>query len=253
MTRRFLALLNAAVGRWEEATSIAEPDSVVRRQIWTVAVLAPFLPTTVEQVEALRRITDGDARPAEEDVMAAVSRAYLLGLLDLRLGDDTATVAAAGRIDSLAAHVAPRDTASARLLARSLRATVAVDRGDVEGALTALGHVDGPMPYLDAYDPVIGRLRERYLLGVLLLETGRLEEARRWLDHGIVGSDRAAILYRPISQLRLAEVHDRLGNAEEARRHYTNFIRNFDRADPALQPLVERARSALRRLAGERE
>ncbi len=53
------------------------------------------------------------------------------------------------------------------------------------------------------------------------------------------------------AQYYLGEVHERLGDGEQARLHYAQFLRWFEGADPELQPWVERARQALQRLAAE--
>lgn len=248
--KRDIALVHASAGRLARAAEIASEDGRIRTSVGLLVALNPFLPANPDRVRALRDEVAGTPEP--HDALARARRAYVLGLLDLRLGQDADARAAAELIDSLSAAVEPRDTATVGLLARSVRATAALAAGDTEGALTALGPVDGDMRFDHGFDPLLNRMRERYLLGTLLLEAGRPEEARPWLEHGFESSD-AVLLYRPAVHLRLAEVHQRLGNADGARHHYTAFLRLWDRADPELQPLVQQGRTALRRLTAESE
>lgn len=248
--KRHIALVHASAGQLARAAEIAAEDGRIRTSVGLPVALNPFLPANPARVRALRDEVAGTPEP--DDALARARRAYVLGLLDLRLGQDADARAAAELIDSLSAAVDPRDTATVGLLARSVRATAALAAGDAEGALTALGPVDGDMRFHHGFDPLLNRMRERYLLGTLLLEAGRPEEARPWLEHGFEGGD-AVLLYRAAVHLRLAEVHQRLGNADGARHHYTAFLRLLDRADPELQPLVQQGRTALLRLTAESE
>ena len=78
------------------------------------------------------------------------------------------------------------------------------------------------------------------------------EEAIGWLAHlGEVGTPEVAFV--PAATLRLAEIHEALGQAEAAAGHYARFIEMWRDADPELQPIVEEARANLRRLVPDSE
>jgi hypothetical protein len=49
-----------------------------------------------------------------------------------------------------------------------------------------------------------------------------------------------------------AEIAEAAGDTDRALRDYTRFLEQFDLADPALRPLVERAAAGVERLADER-
>jgi tetratricopeptide (TPR) repeat protein len=53
-----------------------------------------------------------------------------------------------------------------------------------------------------------------------------------------------------LAWLELGRVYEQLDDLDEARRHYARVVRDLEDADPALRPLAEEARGALRRLQG---
>ncbi len=59
------------------------------------------------------------------------------------------------------------------------------------------------------------------------------------------------MLHIPLSYLALGEALEAAGDRAGAARAYNQFIRLWEKADPALQPRVESARRALERLAAE--
>lgn len=75
---------------------------------------------------------------------------------------------------------------------------------------------------------------------------------RRYLEEP--GMDRyyADWLHRARVLERLAELHDAAGDVDEAIRYYTMFTAQWTDADPELQPRVQRARTRLDQLRGDR-
>jgi len=59
-------------------------------------------------------------------------------------------------------------------------------------------------------------------------------------------------MYLAPSHLHRARIHERRGERVAAVEHYARVVELWRDADPRLQPLVEEARAALRRLGGER-
>ena len=81
----------------------------------------------------------------------------------------------------------------------------------------------------------------------LAVERDRPREALRYYRSLI----QAPPLVRSLGVYRQGELHEGLGQLEEARRAYALFTDMWAEADPALQPLVEHARSRLAALTAE--
>jgi serine/threonine-protein kinase len=127
----------------------------------------------------------------------------------------------------------------------ALRGIGAAARGDRRAALhdlqAALPEIDGGCPGSRCF--LHSALRFR--VGELLLQDGDARAALPWL--------RSVRHYAPSAtygKLRLARAHEALDDAAAASREYALVVRDWQDADPELQPLVEEARSALRRLEG---
>ncbi len=84
----------------------------------------------------------------------------------------------------------------------------------------------------------------RWWLGQLYLELGQPRDAVRWLS-AFVGISGA---YWPVAYLYLGQAYEELGETDKARTAYASFVDMWGDADPELQPMVEGAQSALRRL-----
>ena len=82
-------------------------------------------------------------------------------------------------------------------------------------------------------------VRLRWWLGNLLLEVGRPRDAERYFK---------SIAADPLAALRLARVHENLGEFEKARSSYEFALLSLQDADPELQPRIMEARQALARL-----
>jgi tetratricopeptide (TPR) repeat protein len=154
-----------------------------------------------------------------------------------------------------------------RAIARSLRAAadnVAADfadaaarglegygwwhRGDKEKALELLSVAQREATGWEANGyrsrEVLNALFRRWL-GLLLEEVGRPRDALpyfqsfQWYE------------LDPLAARDRARLHEQLGELDQARKAYTYFIDNWQDADPELQPEVEEARTALRRLSSQ--
>jgi serine/threonine-protein kinase len=127
----------------------------------------------------------------------------------------------------------------------ALRGIGAAARGDRRAALhdlqAALPEIDGGCPGSRCF--LHSALRFR--VGELLLQAGDARAALPWL--------RSVRQYDPSAtygKLRLAQALEALDDAAAASREYALVVRDWQDADRELQPLVEEARSALRRLEG---
>jgi tetratricopeptide (TPR) repeat protein len=116
----------------------------------------------------------------------------------------------------------------------------AVHRGDLDGALRR---------YEDYRPLAVTIVREivAYDLGRLAFGRGEFELARD-LFTGLTYSRYSLV---SLSELRLAETLEALGEWDEARHHYARFLRWFEHPDANLEPLRDRAQGALARLTQE--
>jgi tetratricopeptide (TPR) repeat protein len=228
---------------------------------WAVeyrALLAasPFLPANRSELVLLRDVVaQWQATPAPELTSAAGLwvnahasvhshlRTYLEGLLSARVGD-----ADRGRRQAakLARHTGSDEPSElARTLSRGVRAEIARQAGDLEGALRLLEsepfHVDFGSGRTSAF---YGLGRERYLRAELLNSLGRDEEALGWY-RGLGEIFPYDIIYVAPSHLRQAEIHELAGRSKEAAAHYARFIELWSGSDSELRPAVADARRRL--------
>jgi serine/threonine protein kinase len=136
------------------------------------------------------------------------------------------------------------DTALGMWGAQCARAYLSLARGDTAAALEAFAA-------LREWPTVPWGYKERLTRAQLLAAVGRDEEAAAVLDQiPNVGYPPGPV--EVVWILERARVNDRLGNREKATDGYAYIVHVWHDADPLLQPFVEEARRALRRLAGER-
>jgi tetratricopeptide (TPR) repeat protein len=89
---------------------------------------------------------------------------------------------------------------------------------------------------------------ERFRYAEALERLGRLDEALPW--YGSFSSNSIFdLVYLVPSHLHRARIAERLGQRDEAIRHYQRVVTLWQDADAELQPLVEEARGRLAELA----
>jgi hypothetical protein len=216
--------------------------------------LLPFAPVPEADLETLRqRVSAWPAEPADvvsddpQVALAPHAREFILGIIDSRLGDDRAALAAADRLQDM--ETIERWQPTVRALARTLRAEVAARTGQPEQTLEQLGDTV-VLPPIEVNGPTLGRDLERWWRAEALFETGQDRQALDWYRNGFAFS-RIEGLWIPMIELRSAQINERIGEREAAAIHYARFIRMWSDADPTLMHLVEEARTNLGRLAGE--
>jgi DNA-binding SARP family transcriptional activator len=265
----FASLLNLAGGRLKAAreglVEAAETERTVvaqrRREDfdavteWFAATLPlPYPDSTLTRVRrdaSSRLFSSKEKAPfqSETELGAPIQleplRQYTLGVLSLRLRDTPSAVAAAAKLGQLATS---RDaTDLTRDMDRSLRARLAWKEGSPQKALALLQALESSDSQGDiAFTPFVARANERFLRGELLASIGRNTEALQWFASLGDGSVTEIPLRAP-SHFRQAQIHGRLGNRDQAARHYAQFLKLWSGADPEFQPLLDSAR---RQLAG---
>jgi len=224
----------------------------------------PLLVTSRETMEAalqdLRSWAPSDPIPADDlplwlephRSLYAPLRLYLMGLLDARLGRPEEASRAAVALGSFAVPVGTGSLVSE--MAFSVKAAAAEARGDRASALEALRRIRGETCfYMTLWSPFFSQALERF----------RLAELNRFDNRdGYDGCEKEAMLwYRSFehvsifdiihlgpSLLRLAEIHKRLGESEDAAQCCERLLRLWEGCEPSLAGHVASARSMLREL-----
>jgi DNA-binding SARP family transcriptional activator len=246
-----LPLVEGRLGRDPAGPRAESPDDDVWRMETQALLLSdPVYPVARARVAALRdsvKRREPYAAPAvrttPEREHGPEVRAYLLGLLSVRLGD---TAAAAAQLAVLGGVREPERTEVARALAHALRAEMRRASGDVAGALRELEQ----FAFVPTWQLAHWGIRERFLRAELLRALGREAEALSWYDSFTGAFDTP---WLAAAHLRSGEVHERLGNRDRAAFHYGRFVQMWKACDPELRPLVTRAEEALGRIAPSRD
>lgn len=254
--------IELARGRWNAArsdlTAMGALEPAVAIEYGALLSLSPSSPMQTRDIAALRSaLASWNAGPTPPSVNAVFAvhngthpqlRLYLLGLVSTRLADTSAALRYA---DSLATM--PGDSTKTLLsgnLARAIRARVIHRRGDVNGALAALGQpwID-PRTHRSHYSSMLAQVADRYFMAELLREAGRFGEA---LDaYSAVGDySLDGLMYMPLSHLKRGDIHLRLGDRKKAAEHYARFVHLWKDCDPSLRPQRLAAERRLAQLRG---
>ncbi len=258
--RLYAAILEAARGRFAAANawldSVAAIDPAKALEYRGLFAITPYDPLGEEARAAIRRGIERYRAPGPMLPTMPLNppvRTMLAGILAARSGDmagleralRSLATPAGGGIDSQF-HVF-------RLRGEALlRAEAALAAQDPASALRALESfplaADSTLP---VYDREQGDAHMRWLRARVLETLGQDEEALRWYA---TFPDPAAndLMYLAPSHLHRARIHERRGERVAAVEHYARVVELWRDADPRLQPLVEEARAALRRLGSGR-
>lgn len=253
------ARLALAQGRWraaEEEFAQAARTIPSARRLHALSATLPFLSVPSSKLARLRDEVgawDPDDEPPESNPGLAAAlgphfRLYLLGLLSVRLGEETRALDYTAELERAGAPV--EAGVLIRDLARTVRAEVALRRGQPGEALARVETAWGEMPPELLADPFFAAEGTRYLRGELLYRLGRDEEALRWFGNAFDGAP-SEVVYLAPSHFRLAELYERLGDRAQAVQHYSRFVQLWKGCDPELRPAVERARTRLEALVAE--
>ena len=184
---------------------------------------------------------------APHDSLHAQIRLYLLGALSARLGDAAAARRNAGTLERF-------DTTTAqgvigRAMAHEVLGDLALLGGRPAEGLAELDRSGLRGPYARTWarafsSPFFSQAYERYLRARALSDLGRGTEALRWY-HSLWMATAFDQLYLAPSELGQAEIYDRQGERAQALAHYRAFVNLWRDADPALQPMVRKARARI--------
>lgn len=275
LARMTLAKLEVTAGRWRaaklELDSLQAIDYSIGIEHRAYFALTRFLPVPRSELEVLRAaLTRWDPAKAQPsgttDLLRAHAqlhpylRLYLLGLLDARLGDSVAALRRAAQLEQLSS----RSPISKFVLdlARTVRMEVSWVDGRFGEALAMLEQASfwTQIPSFLSTSVFIMRGGQRVRLGMDPSESVFSDYyyerfARAELLHAIGRSEEAARWYQPMADLfvyaggpaalRLAQLHDRWGNAKQASEDYARFLRWWQNCEPELRSSVEQAQRRL--------
>ena len=261
----WLAHVKLAKGQWQGAkqelaamASLDLPAALEYRALLSSLPFAPTLRSELVELRAALQQLDPATIPASgnpsvfynvHDELHHVLRAYLLGLVNVRLGDTVQARRHAATLEQLSVPTAGGTTAVD--LAHSIRAQVALHRGDTTGALTELNQIRRQTWYVVTLPSTFySQTFERFTRAELLYALGRDREALQWYDH-LVEIGPYEVGYRPLAHHRRAQIYERLGDEDQALEHYARFVELWKDADPELQPQVEDVRRRIAALVGE--
>jgi serine/threonine-protein kinase len=252
--------LALAHGRWQEARSALDSagslDPALALEYRALFSLSPFLDLPRSELERL------DSELAAWDAGAVLSnvaghygihehlKLYLRGVLSGRLGHFAIAEEYAAALESMPG---PEETGSLHAdLARSVRAQAAWAQGRGEESLELLEQSERVWNYNRSHtSPFFSQALERYLQAELLAQLGRAKEALEWYE-SIAQLHVTDLIYLAPSHFGRAEIHERLGERDQAVHHYSRFIELWKDADPELQPRVDAARRAIEALSPDR-
>lgn len=246
-----LAYLELALGRDRAATHEIREGGRVRSTEPTDALLAyravlPFRERPRAELEELRADLAAPVWP-DATMEYRIIHAYMLGTIDVALGDTAAALEKAALMELRAADLGVTD--GYRPLAEALRAEVAYRGGRRMEALQRLEQA--PLERWFGWatsTPILSNTQTRWLRAEVLREMGRLEEALGWYasfgEHAVHD-----LVFLAPSHQRRAEIHELLGQRAAAARHYAAVIDLWRHADPEFQPVVEEARRRLAAIA----
>lgn len=245
----------AALGQWRNArqaiTRLQRLDPIIGSLLGGYLAVLPFAPLDRPHLEAARAdlMRGFPAVAARTMVLGeltetphAAMRHGLLGLVELRLGN---TAAAEQRADSVDALRQPTQLVEGVSL--PVRAAIQMSEGESQAALARIEAFRRQHNKRGDYwgFPTFGNSIERYLRAELLLAVGREQEALKWF--GSMNQDiNYNYFYFAPAHLRQAEILDRMGQREEAKRHYTRFVELWRNADAESQGDVRRAMQRLK-------
>jgi tetratricopeptide (TPR) repeat protein len=256
---RLLGLLALAQGRWSAAgPEFAQAESNIPsvKRLHALSATWPFLAVPEPELASLRTELeqwDPSADPPEPNEGLAATlrpelRLYLLGLLSSRLGQHERALEYAAELEGM--KPTPEAAELVRDLSRTIRADVALKRGNAADALKLLEPVKGEVPPELITTPFFSQEGSRYLRAEALYQLGRDQDALRWFTHAFEGTPNELVYLAP-SHLRQAELYERLGDRKQAVEHYSRFIQLWNSCDPELRPRVTEARARLASLVGE--
>ena len=251
--RRILSDVGLMTGRWGRE-SVARLLGTATDHGWlleseVLVTTDPFFAAPRERVVALRDsvaalrpyVPQTPINQPPHPELGAAARAYLLGLLSIRLQDTAAARGYRAELDAVRGGSA----GAAHALAHGLRAEIARSSGDLEGALAEIEQFPFEVVAQVGSGLAHWGVRERFLRAEILHALGRDDEALGWYDSFVGWPD---LPWLAGAHFRRGQIQARLGHREHARFHYGRFVRLWKNCDQEFRPLLDQATQALAQL-----
>ncbi len=254
-----LARLAIREGRWRDASreldamATVDPiEAVLHRAKWASSL---FLLLPQAELSAIRADLAALLEAPPRDRMISLpsgsspppSRLAIQGLIRLtalsaRLGE---VQAAEEYASQYAAMLTPPGGNSGTIfqdVQLILRARILYEQGDLQAAREAVESIRSEGTFNVAAGP--HRDWAAFLRAELLYRLGELEEAKHW--YSLWTSDHFSHWrYLGPAIYRIGQIHDAMGEPEEARERFEQFVALWEEADQELQPWVQDARDRL--------
>ena len=242
--------VRAGFAEIDRARGLSAPSFVTYYAI--LARLLPWVRVSDAEMEELlaeaRALPEtprtGDTDPSRDhEGVEPHAREVLIGLLEARM--ERPVSGSVGRLEALGGpDFAPT---LGEDLARTLEGYSRWRQGDFDGALRAFEAMPMQAGYtLIFVSELYAHSFARFLRARALQAMGRGEEAERWYQ--ALSATPFETAFRGPVLLHRAEIREAAGDTKGAARLYGEFVELWKDADPELQPMVEEARAALRRL-----
>ena len=164
-------------------------------------------------------------------------RAYLSGLLSVRLRDMAAVDSSVATLRAIAQPA--NDSGVSQNLLHLVLAEEARSRGHLDEAMHELEQFQFAARHYVTFSFRPAYAQARFLRAEILHGLGRDDEAVHWYSSL---SEQYDAMYLPLVHLRMGEIAARRGDKVEAARQYGRFASLWKNCDPELQPVVGRAR-----------
>ena len=260
----WLSQVELAAGRIsstrQHLEQVAALDTVAALEYGALLAANPLMEITEEDLRAnaarLEALQAEEIAPSDNpsvfysvhDNVHPLLRTYLLGVTYGLLGDSAQAYRYAAETEQMS--TGPSEGTTAADLAASVRAQSLWRAGKLDEALEALQTATREVWYNPTLSsPFYGQALERYLMGELLFESGRLEEAVPWFAN-ISQIAPYELAFRGLAYERLAQIHETLGRTAEAVEYSRRLVSLWRDADPELEPRVAEAQERIERLSG---
>jgi tetratricopeptide (TPR) repeat protein len=190
-------------------------------------------------------VRDFDPTVGHQGVESLV-RSYVTGLLASRLGRPEVVRASIAELQRL--ENPPDAGTLGEDLARAVGGYDTYRRRDFATAVERYESMEMHVALITWASELYTLAYPRFFRAIALQETGRGEEAIRW--YSTLESSPYELILRAPAHLHRAEIYEVSGDRARAIEHYRAFVELWKDADPELQPTVDEARMALRRLGG---
>jgi serine/threonine protein kinase/tetratricopeptide (TPR) repeat protein len=220
------------------------PDSLVRSlrsqlQQWNAAATPPSVTANPWLVP--------------HDSLHPQVRLYLLGALSTRVGE--AAAARRYATELLRFDSATTQGVIGRAFGHEILAQTALAEGKKADALAELDQslLRGSQARVweRAYSSAFfSQSYGRYLRATVLSQLGRNVEALRWYN-SLWMSNAFDLAYLAPASLKMADIYERLGDRNQAIKHYRAFVNLWRQADSEFQPNVKKIESRIKELEGQ--